>query len=266
MTAAPQQDVDVLSLILQAAAHAVETVAGGPIQIETAQMVPADRAVAAAGTMMNRSHLTAGGASGSLITVVPAGGLVTDAGIVDAGTLAGALADGVAAGIAAGGGPACRLSAPTLVASTVGLDLTGMEAVAFDLLAGARTASVVLIVEATLGSLLGGSIPVDEPAMGGPSVAPAQLPSLDRVGIVPANRPIETLKDVVTRFSVEIARGTVHVRDLVSMGPGSVFELDREAGDAVDVRVNGAIVARGDIVVIGKQLGVRITKIYEGER
>lgn len=266
MTAAPQQDVDVLSVMVESAAHAVEAVVGGPIQIESAQMIPADQAVAGVGTMMNRSQLTADGSTGSLITVVPAGGLVTAAGIVDARTLAGALADGVAAGIAAAGGPVCQQSAPTLVASAAGLNLTGMQAVAFDLLAGARTVSVVLIVEATLGSLLGGSIPVDEPAMGGPSVAPAQLPSLDRVGIVPANRPIETLKDVVARVSVEIARGTVHVRDLVTMGPGTVFELDREAGDAVDVRVNGAMVARGDIVVIGKQLGVRITRICEGER
>jgi flagellar motor switch protein FliN/FliY len=45
------------------------------------------------------------------------------------------------------------------------------------------------------------------------------------------------------------------------MAQGTVFELDREAGDAVDVRVNGAMVARGDIVVVGKNVGVRITKI-----
>jgi len=47
------------------------------------------------------------------------------------------------------------------------------------------------------------------------------------------------------------------------MTRGSVFELDREAGDAVDVLVNGAMIARGDIVVVGKQLGVRITKVCE---
>ncbi len=211
---------DILSVMVEATVPAVAAVAGIPVQAGPPVTVSPAQAIATSGSMMNRSQLTAGAGSGSLITIVPAGGLVTARGAVDARTLAGALADGAAAGIAAAGGPVCQQSAPTLVASAAGLNLTGMQAVAFDLLAGARTVSVVLIVEATLGSLLGGSIPVDEPAMGEPSVAPAQLPSLDRVGIVPANRPIETLKDVVTRFSVEIARGTVHVRDLVTMGPG----------------------------------------------
>lgn len=114
---------------------------------------------------------------------------------------------------------------------------------------------------ATLGSLTGGSVPVDEPPVGGPSVAPAQLPDLNRAAVVPTNRKVETVADVATRVSVEIARGTTQVGDLVNMARGSVFELDREAGDAVDVLVNGAMIARGDIVVVGKQLGVRITKI-----
>ncbi|MDJ0955139.1 MAG: flagellar motor switch protein FliN, partial [Acidimicrobiia bacterium] len=111
-----------------------------------------------------------------------------------------------------------------------------------------------------------GSIPVDEPAAEGPSVAPAALPDLGRVGTVGADRSISVLSDVVTRLSVEIARGTIQVKDLVSMGPGSVFELDREAGDAVDVLVNGSMIARGDIVVVGNQLGVRLTKVCEPEQ
>jgi flagellar motor switch protein FliN/FliY len=84
---------------------------------------------------------------------------------------------------------------------------------------------------------------------------------MNRVTVVPTDRGIETIADVATRVSVEIARGTAQVGDLVKMARGSVFELDREAGDAVDVLVNGAMIARGDIVVIGKQLGVRITRV-----
>jgi flagellar motor switch protein FliN/FliY len=45
------------------------------------------------------------------------------------------------------------------------------------------------------------------------------------------------------------------------MTRGSVFELDREAGDPVDILVNGATIARGDIVVVGNQLGVRLTEV-----
>jgi flagellar motor switch protein FliN len=118
---------------------------------------------------------------------------------------------------------------------------------------------------ATAGSSLEGSIPVDEPSKGGPSVAPADLPNLDRAAVVPAYHDIEVLSNVATRLSVEIARGTAQVEKLVGMTRGSVFELDREAGDAVDVLVNGAMIARGDIVVVGKQLGVRITKVCESK-
>ena len=134
---------------------------------------------------------------------------------------------------------------------------------AFDLVAGSRSLTVLWVVEATLGSLLSGSIPVDKPDEEGPSVAPATLPDLGRSGTVPSSRDLSVLADVVTRVSVEIAHGTVQVRDLVSMRPGRVFELDRVAGDVVDILVNGAMVARGDIVVVGKQLGVRITEICE---
>jgi flagellar motor switch protein FliN/FliY len=250
--------------MVEATVPAVAAVAGIPVQAGPPVTVSPAQAIATSGSMMNRSQFTSGAGSGSLLTIVPAGGLITASGAVDAVTLAGALAAGAADGIVAGGGPLFQVSPPSLVASSAGLDVSGAEAVVFDLLAGGRKVPVILIVEATLGSLVGGSLPVEEPAVREPRVAAAQLPSLDRAGVVPADRSIETLSDVVTRFSVEIARGTVHVRDLVSMRPGSVFELDREAGDAVDVLVNGTMVARGDIVVVGKQLGVRITKIYGG--
>lgn len=261
MTATMPSPVDTLSAIVDGAVRSVESVAGVPIQVSNAATMPPEQAIAATATMVNRSELYSGTGSGSLTTVVPAGGLVTGGGTVDAVALAGALAAGAADGIAATGGPLLQVAPPSLVPSAADLDLDGAQAVSLELAAGAKRVTVVLIVEARLGSLLGGSIPVEESPVGGPSVAPAQLPSIGRVGVVPASRKIESLSDVVTRLSVEIARGTVRVRDLVSMGPGTVFELDREAGDAVDVRVNGAMVARGDIVVVGKQVGVRITKI-----
>jgi flagellar motor switch protein FliN/FliY len=253
--------VDTVSAMVDGAARSVESVAHVPIQVSNVASIPVESAFGSTGIMVNRSALASGVESGSLLTVVPAGGVATGEGIVDAVALAAALAAGAAQGIANAGGPLFQVAPPALVPSVTGLDLGGAQAISFELVAAAKKATVVLIVEATLGSLLGGSTPVEEFPVGGPSVASAQLPSLGRVGVVPANRKIETLSDVVTRVSVEIARGTVRVHDLVSMAQGTVFELDREAGDAVDVRVNGAMVARGDIVVVGKNVGVRITKI-----
>ncbi len=257
------QSVDVLSVMVESATRAVAEAAGTAIHVGQVVAIPATEAIGAAGMMINRSQLTAGSNAGSLLTIVPASGLVSADAALDAMKLTDALVTGAVAGIASAGGPLFQAPSPQLISSAAGLDVTGAEAFAFDLVAGTRSITVLWVVEATLGALLGGSIPVDEPVGEGPSVAPAALPDLGRVGTVGADRDLNVLSDVVTRLSVEIAKGTVQVRDLVSMAPGSIFELDREAGEAVDILVNGSMIARGDIVVVGKQLGVRITQVCE---
>ena len=55
------------------------------------------------------------------------------------------------------------------------------------------------------------------------------------------------------------------VRDLLELGAGSVVELDRSAGTPVDVLVNGTIVARGEVVVVDDELGVRVTEVIKGD-
>lgn len=263
MTATMPQTVDLVSAMVESAARAVEATAGTSIHVGQAVTVPVGDALGAGGAVISRSELSAGAQTGSLLTIVPAAGLVSAEASVDASSLTTALVNGAVAGIGAVGGPQLQASPPEIVASGAGVDVAGAEAVAFDLVAGSRSITVLWVVEATLGTLLGGSIPVDGSSSEGPSVAPAALPDLGRTGVVGSNRDIRVLSDVVTRLSVQIARGTALVGDLVSMAPGSVFELDREAGDAVDVLVNGSMVARGDIVVVGNQLGVRISQVCE---
>lgn len=75
----------------------------------------------------------------------------------------------------------------------------------------------------------------------------------------PAN--LDLILDVDLTITVELGRARKRIRDVVALAPGSVVELDRLAGEAVDVLVNGKPVARGEVVVIGENFGVRITDI-----
>jgi flagellar motor switch protein FliN/FliY len=72
---------------------------------------------------------------------------------------------------------------------------------------------------------------------------------------------IEFLFDVNLHVTVELGRTEMTVRKILEMGPGTVVELNRLAGEAVDVLVNGRAIARGEVVVIDDMFGVRVTDI-----
>ena len=70
---------------------------------------------------------------------------------------------------------------------------------------------------------------------------------------------LEMLMDIRLPVSVELGRTQTFVRDILDYGPGTVVELDKLAGDPVDILVNGKLVAQGEVVVIDDHFGVRIT-------
>jgi flagellar motor switch protein FliN/FliY len=74
-------------------------------------------------------------------------------------------------------------------------------------------------------------------------------------------RPLSLLHDVEMGVTAELGRRRMSVRDLLSLTPGSVIELDRAAGSPVDVLVNGTLIARGEVVVIDEEFGIRISEI-----
>jgi flagellar motor switch protein FliN/FliY len=74
-------------------------------------------------------------------------------------------------------------------------------------------------------------------------------------------RNIDLLMDVGLQLTVELGRTRRQIRDVLSLGPGSVLELDRLAGEQVDVLVNGKLIAKAEVVVIDENYGVRITDI-----
>ncbi|MCW2599371.1 MAG: fliN [Frankiales bacterium] len=76
-------------------------------------------------------------------------------------------------------------------------------------------------------------------------------------------RDLRLLADVQVELAVELGRVKLPLRDLLSLAPGAVLELDRSADAPVDVLVNGCLVARGEVVVIDGEFGVRITAVVE---
>jgi len=79
------------------------------------------------------------------------------------------------------------------------------------------------------------------------------------------SRPLDLLHDVELAVTAELGRTRMSVRDLLSLAPGSVVELDRAAGSPIDVLVNGTLIARGEVVVIDEEFGIRVTEIISAD-
>jgi flagellar motor switch protein FliN/FliY len=75
----------------------------------------------------------------------------------------------------------------------------------------------------------------------------------------PAN--LETILDIPVSLSVEIGKTKISIRNLLQLNQGSVVELERLAGEPLDVKVNDTLVAHGEIVVVNEKYGVRLTDI-----
>ena len=99
-----------------------------------------------------------------------------------------------------------------------------------------------------------------------PPVDPASLASDE--GSVP-NRSAEDLEavfDVPVQVSAVLGRARMDVGDLLRLGPGTVLELDRKVGEAIDIYINNRLVARGEVVLVEEKLGVTMTEIIKAER
>ncbi len=72
---------------------------------------------------------------------------------------------------------------------------------------------------------------------------------------------LDFLQDVSMGVSVEFARSSITVKRVLSLSKGSVVELDKMAGEPLDIRVNGKLVARGEAVIVNDRFGIRVTEI-----
>ncbi|MGE3164246.1 MAG: flagellar motor switch protein FliN [Planctomycetota bacterium] len=74
---------------------------------------------------------------------------------------------------------------------------------------------------------------------------------------------LELLRDVHMRVKVELGRGQMYLKDILRLGQGSVVELERLAGDPLDIYVNDKIIARGEVLVLNENFCIRITEICD---
>lgn len=80
-----------------------------------------------------------------------------------------------------------------------------------------------------------------------------------------AKRPINFLFDIPIELSVEVGRRTMTMGELVEAVPGTVVELDRPAGENLDIFANGKLVARGEAVLVGERYGIRVLEVVGEE-
>ena len=97
------------------------------------------------------------------------------------------------------------------------------------------------------------------------SVAKAEFQQLSQPAGQPESKNIDLLMDINLPVSIELGRTKMSIADILGLGPGSVVELNKLAGEPVDVLVNYKIVAKGEVVVIDENFGVRITQLMTPE-
>ena len=94
-----------------------------------------------------------------------------------------------------------------------------------------------------------------------PEAKPADFPPVEDRSRGGAPRSITSLGDVTVSLSMQLGQSRMFVRDIVALRNGSIVELDKLAGEQIDIYLNDVFFAKGEVVVIGDSLAVRITDI-----
>lgn len=75
------------------------------------------------------------------------------------------------------------------------------------------------------------------------------------------NEKLDVILDIPVTLSMEVGRTQIPIRNLLQLNQGSVVELDRMAGEPLDVLVNGTLIAHGEVVVVNEKFGIRLTDV-----
>jgi flagellar motor switch protein FliN/FliY len=127
-------------------------------------------------------------------------------------------------------------------------------------LVGAGGSAALLVNDTSLAALVQ-SAPTPPAST---SVAPAFYAAATSSPSSPAAaRGLEMLHGVIMDVTVELGRARLSVRELLALSPGTVLELDRAAGSPADLLVNGRLIARGEVVVVDEDFGLRVTEIVD---
>jgi flagellar motor switch protein FliN/FliY len=109
-------------------------------------------------------------------------------------------------------------------------------------------------------------MPNSSAATTAPSAARANFQTLEGDAAAASNNNntdvnLDVILDVSVTLSMEVGRTRIPIRNLLQLNQGSVVELEREAGEPLDVYVNGTLVAHGEVVVVNEKFGIRLTDV-----
>ena len=76
---------------------------------------------------------------------------------------------------------------------------------------------------------------------------------------------LKVLENIEVKLTVEVGSTEIKIRDLLRLNEGSVVELDRLAGDPLDILANGTTIAKGEVVMVGERFGIRFTEVADPE-
>lgn len=97
---------------------------------------------------------------------------------------------------------------------------------------------------------------------GGDAAKPAPMEELKSSSLPAEGAPdLDVIMDIPVRISMEVGNTEISIRNLLQLNQGSVIELDRLAGEPLDVLVNGTLIAHGEVVVVNEKFGIRMTDV-----
>ena len=102
--------------------------------------------------------------------------------------------------------------------------------------------------------------PPETPPETPPAAEPAREP--ERAGF----ENLRVLENIEVELTVVVGSAEMKIRDLLRLNEGSVIELDRLAGDPLDILANGTIIAKGEVVMVGERFGIRFSEIVDPEK
>ena len=105
---------------------------------------------------------------------------------------------------------------------------------------------------------------IDALLAGAETVAePAPMEDFGNTGPIggPDSPDLDVILDIPVRISMEVGNTQISIRNLLQLNQGSVIELDRLAGEPLDVLVNGTLIAHGEVVVVNEKFGIRMTDV-----
>jgi flagellar motor switch protein FliN/FliY len=154
-----------------------------------------------------------------------------------------------------------ELGGPFTTVPLIGVGIDAAVLITDDALSGAAAPSLAASPAA---AALAAAVVDPEPVVA-PAGFTAPLPEATshRFPSFPGHRGLEMLHGVDMEVTVELGRTRMTVRDLLALSPGAVLELDRAAGSPADLLVNGRLIARGEVVVVDEDFGLRVTEILD---